>query len=387
MSAVTLQAMRATPAVDTAASDRWLWLSLGILLALGLVMVYSASVTAPGRGFGASYRHLIHHAMHLVLGLAVMVAVSRTRLVWWQHGGPFLVLLGMVLLVLVLIPGLSGHAGGSARWLALGPVRVQPSEFVKVFLVIYVAGYLTRKREELMYFTQGIFMIGLVVAAFGGLLLLEPDFGSVVVITLTVLLMMFLGGVRFWHFLACVTAGAGVMTALILVAPYRMGRVIGFLDPWADPYGVGFQLVQALIAFGRGGWFGVGLGGSIQKLFYLPAASTDFLLAVIAEELGLFGVLTVIVLFCVILWRAFVIAHRAERLGNVFGARLAQGAGLLLALQATINMGVNMGVLPTKGLTLPFLSYGGSSLVASCLAMGLLLAVDRATRPVAGGRR
>jgi cell division protein FtsW len=219
------------------------------------------------------------------------------------------------------------------------------------------------------------------------LLLREPDFGSMVVITATVLGMMFLGGVRFWHFLACIGAGAAGMVVLTLISPYRMERVTSFLNPWSDPFDSGFQLVQALIAFGRGEWFGVGLGASVQKLHYLPAANTDFLLAVIGEELGFVGVALVITLFALLAWRAFAIARRADLTGNVFAARLAQGIGLLLGLQSIINMGVNLGVLPTKGLTLPFMSYGGSSMLASCLALGVLLAVDRETRPRPGGRR
>jgi cell division protein FtsW len=204
--------------------------------------------------------------------------------------------------------------------------------------------------------------------------------GSVVVICLTVFGMLFLGGVRFWHFMAVVLAATGGMILLTLVSPYRMARITGFLDPWADPFNTGFQLTQALIAFGRGEWLGVGLGASIQKMFYLPAAHTDFLFAVLAEELGLLGVLTVMALIGVLVWRSFRIAAAAERNGQIYAARLAQGLGMLIGLQAMINMGVNMGALPTKGLTLPFLSYGGSSMIVCCIAAGLLLMIDREQR-------
>lgn len=387
MSAAVAQAVRAPQASEQTRVryDRPLLLILAALLGYGLVMVFSASITTETSGAHA-LRYLVRHGLNIAAGLALMAITMRTPVRWWQKGGPLLVVLSMLMLVLVLVPGLSGHINGSSRWFLLGPVQLQPSEFAKVAMVIYVAGYLTRRREQLVYFTKGILMIGIVVGLVGMLLLREPDFGSMVVITLTVLGMMFLGGVRFWHFLASITAGVLGMVTLTLISPYRMERVTAFLNPWSDPFNSGFQLVQALIAFGRGEWLGVGLGASVQKLYYLPAASTDFLLAVIGEELGFIGVLAVIVLFALLGWRAFRIARRAEQVGQVFAARLAQGIGLLIGLQAMINMGVNLGVLPTKGLTLPFMSYGGSSMLACCVAMGLLFAVDRESRPVPGGR-
>lgn len=367
--------------------DYWLIGATVALAALGLVMVYSASVDFAARTQGTSTYFLLRHALYLTAGLAVVSVVLRTRLRWWEAAGPFLLLVGLALLVLVLIPGVGRHLNGSSRWLHAGVITVQPSEFMKLFMVVYVAGYLVRKQEELRHFTQGILMISIVVAIIGMLLLQEPDLGSVVVICLTVLVMLFLGGIRFWHFMLVVGAGIGGMAALTLVAPYRMNRVTSFLDPWADPFNAGFQLVQALIAFGRGEWFGVGLGASVQKLSYLPAAHTDFLIAVIAEELGLFGVLGVIALYAIILWRAFVIARQAEDVGQLYGARLAQGLGLLLVLQAIINLGVNMGMLPTKGLTLPLMSYGGSSIIACAAAVGLLLLIERESRGHVWGRR
>ncbi|HEY5683363.1 MAG TPA: FtsW/RodA/SpoVE family cell cycle protein, partial [Sulfuricaulis sp.] len=211
----------------------------------------------------------------------------------------------------------------------------------------------------------------------GALLLMEPDMGSLVVIAVTVFAMLFLGGVRFWHFFMVLSVGVGGMVFLTIISPYRMARATSFMNPFADPYNTGFQLVQALIAFGRGEWLGAGLGASVQKLFYLPAAHTDFVFAVLAEELGLVAVLGIMVLFGLIIVRAFVIARQAEAVGQIYSARLAQGIGLLLGCQAMINMGVNMGLLPTKGLTLPFVSYGGSSMLSSCIAMGLLLLIGR----------
>lgn len=366
--------------------DHRLLASVCALAALGIVMVHSASVDYATRTTGQSLYFLLRHALYLMLGLLALLAVVRTRVRWWEKAGPYLLLIGIGLLVLVLVPGVGVHANGSARWLRLGIITVQPSELMKLFMVVYVAGYLVRKQEELGKFTTGILMISIVVAVIGMLLLQEPDLGSVVVICVTVLSMLFVGGVRFWHFLLVVGAGVGGMVMLTLISPYRLNRVTSFLDPWADPFNSGFQLVQALIAFGRGEWLGVGLGASVQKLSYLPAAHTDFLLAVIAEELGLVGVLLVIVLFAMVIVRAFAIARQAEAAGHLYGARLAQGLGTLLGTQATINIGVNMGMLPTKGLTLPFVSYGGSSLIVSLVCVGLLLLIERETRGRVWGR-
>ncbi len=360
--------------------DPWLLGSIGILLAIGIVMVYSASIPTAERLVGNSFYYLLRHVISILLGLGVAEIIVRTRVRQWEKVGPYLLLAGICLLVVVLVPGIGAYVNGSSRWLRLGIFKLQPSELVKLFMIVYVAGYLVRKQDELRFFTQGILMVSIVVAVIGMLLLQEPDLGAVVVICITVFVMLFLGGVRFWHFMAVVGAGIGGMVLLTVYSPYRMARITGFLNPWADPFNRGFQLTQALIAFGRGGMFGVGLGASIQKLFYLPAAHTDFLLAVLAEELGLIGVLVIIALFGIIVWRAFVISRAAEQLGQIYGARLAQGIGLLVGAQAMINMGVNMGVLPTKGLTLPFVSYGGSSMVVSCAAAGLLLLVDRETR-------
>jgi cell division protein FtsW len=360
--------------------DAWLLGSVLILMTLGMVMVYSASVSIAEKLTGNSLYYLTRHAISLGLGLVVMWLAMHTRVRMWERLGPYLLLFGILLLGLVLVPGIGSRVNGSARWLPLGVFNLQPSELMKLFMVVYVAGYLVRKQEELKFFTQGILMVSLVLAVVGVLLLQEPDLGSVVVITFTVFAMLFLGGVRFWHFMAVVGAAIGGMIVLTIFSPYRLARVTGFLDPWADPFNTGFQLTQALIAFGRGEWLGVGLGASIQKMFYLPAAHTDFLFSVLAEELGFLGVLTVVVLFGIIVWRAFRIAAGAERHGQIYAARLAQGLGLLLGLQGMINMGVNMGALPTKGLTLPFLSYGGSSMIVCGLCAGLLLMIDREQR-------
>ena len=360
--------------------DSWLLGSVVTLLILGTIMVYSASASIAERQAGNSLHYLLRHLLSVGLGVLGMLIAMRTRVRFWENLGPYLLLVGIALLVVVLLPGIGRHVNGSSRWIPLGFVNLQPSELVKLFMIVYVAGYLVRKQEELKFFTQGILMVSIVVAVAGMLLLQEPDLGSVVVICFTVFAMLFLGGVRFLHFMAVVLAAVGGMVLLTLVSPYRMARITGFLDPWADPFNTGFQLTQALIAFGRGEWLGVGLGASIQKMFYLPAAHTDFLFAVLAEEFGLLGVLVVIALFGMIVWRAFHIAALAERNNQIYAARLAQGLGLLFGFQAMINMGVNMGALPTKGLTLPFLSYGGSSMIICCVGAGLLLMIEREQR-------
>ncbi len=380
-------AVRSRDAAPLPSIDRWLTGVLIAMLCFSLVMVYSATIAGANHSLAASVQHLLRHAIHVAVGVALIVLVSLTRIRWWERISKPLLVASMTVLALLLIPGIGVEVNGSVRWLELGPIRIQPSEFAKVAMIIYAAGYLTRKRESLSEFSQGVLVIGIVLAVLALLLLLEPDFGGFVVITLTVGIMLFLGGIRFWHFLLCVFLGVAAMVLLTIISPYRTERVMSFMNPWSDPFDSGFQLVQALIAFGRGEWYGVGLGASIQKLYYLPHADTDFLLAVIAEELGLIGVGFVIVLFGVLLWRAFAIARRAERLGEIYAARLAQGIGVLIAIQSIINIGVNTGVLPTKGLTLPFLSYGGSSLLASSIAVGLLFAVDRDTQQRPGARR
>ncbi len=385
MSAVA-HAVRADESVSAERRDPWLIATLVLLLSFGLVMVYSASIASGDKSLETNFRGLTHHALHVAVGLVVLVLVSFSHVDWWERLSKPLLILSLIALALVLVPGVGVEVNGSQRWIALGPIRLQPAELAKLAMVIYAASYLTRKREELGGFTQGVLMIGAVLAALAVLLLLQPDFGSFVVVTLTVGLMLFLGGIRFWHFMLCVMFGVTAMTLMTVVSPYRMQRVTSFLNPWSDPFDSGFQLTQALIAFGRGEWYGVGLGASIQKLYYLPHASNDFLFAVIAEELGLIGVTLVMTLFGILVWRAFVIARRAERIGRIYTSRLAQGIGLLLVLQAMINMGVNMGVLPTKGLTLPLLSYGGSSMLACSVALGLLFACDRNSRPQPGVR-
>ncbi len=342
------------------------------LLGLGLVMVASASLGIAERATGDPFYYLTRQLVYVVLGVVLAAVVYQLPLALWERINRTLLLGAALALVLVLIPGIGKTVNGASRWLWLGVFNLQVSEPAKLVVILYLAGYLVRHGEAVRTRVAAFFRPLAVLAVIATLLLLEPDFGTAAVLMATAFGMLFLGGVRLWHF-ALLLAGAVAALALLAVSsPYRLERLTGFLDPWADPFDSGFQLTQSLIAIGSGGWFGLGLGDSIQKLFYLPEAHTDFLFAVLAEELGLVGVATVIALFAVLVWRCFVIACRAEAQGMAFGAYVAYGIGIWLGLQATINLGVNMGVLPTKGLTLPLMSAGGSSMLVVCAAIGLL---------------
>ena len=364
-----------------------IWTAI-LLLSLGLVMVYSASISiaeADGSGYPAYF--LIRHAAYVAAGLLVAVFAFQIPMESWQKYSFHLFLLGSCLLALVLVPGVGREINGSRRWISLLVVNLQPSEFMKLFMVIYVANYTVRKSAVLGSFSKGFLPMLIVTLIVGALLLLEPDFGAFVVITTVMMAILFLGGMDLKLFAGLIAFLIAGLLALVWNAPYRMQRFFGFLDPWDDPYGKGYQLSHALIAFGRGEWLGVGLGGSVEKLFYLPEAHTDFLLAVVAEELGFVGVLIVLALFAWIIARAFMIGRQSAVRGRHFPALVAQGIGVWLGVQTFINMGVNMGVLPPKGLTLPLMSFGGSSIVASCLSLAVLLRVDWENRQLARGYR
>ncbi|HED17504.1 MAG TPA: putative lipid II flippase FtsW [Gammaproteobacteria bacterium] len=345
------------------------------LLMLGLVMVASASVSLGQAHYNDALHYFNRQVLFAGLGLAVLLIVVRIPTAAWLVSGPVMIVLAYLMLVVVLIPGVGHEVNGSTRWLPLAVFQLQVSEAAKLLILIYLAGYLERRGREVRESAWGFIKPMLLLSVAGLLLLLEPDFGAMVVLMAASLAMMFLAGARLLQFLALLTFSATSMVALAYISPYRWKRVVSFMDPWSDPYNSGFQLVQSLIAFGRGEAWGVGLGGSVQKLFYLPEAHTDFVLAVLAEELGLVGVLLVIALFTLLVWRAIRIGVQAERKGLLFSAYLSYGIGAWLGLQAFVNIGVNMGVLPTKGLTLPLMSYGGSSLVITAIAIGLLLRI------------
>jgi cell division protein FtsW len=345
-------------------------------------MVASSSISVADRNFSNPFYYLQRQLVFVAIGMFAALSVFKIRLVQWEKSGMALLLFALFLLVLVLIPGIGKTVNGSTRWLPLGVFNLQVSELVKLFLVIYVAGYLVRHgdavRSSLWGFLKPMLMVGLA----GLLLLIEPDFGATVVIMGTVLGMTFLAGARFIQFISFVMIFASAAMMLVVTSPYRMQRLTSFANPWADPFDSGFQLTQSLIAIGTGGWFGTGLGGSVQKLFYLPESHTDFLFAVLSEELGFVGVSIVVLLYAALFFRSLKIASQAERAGNYFAAYMAYGIGIWLSMQAVINMGVNVGLLPTKGLTLPLMSYGGSSLIVCCIAIGLLMRIHYETNGV-----
>ncbi|OGS91493.1 MAG: cell division protein FtsW [Gallionellales bacterium GWA2_60_18] len=368
--------------------DELLLWALAGLLALGLVMVYSASIATAEAGRFTGYQpgyYLMRHGIFIAVGLLAGVTAFQVPVQVWQSYAPWLFMFGVLLLLLVLIPGIGREVNGSRRWLSLFVINLQPSELMKLFAVMYAADYTVRKGGVGESFSQAFLPMFAVMALVGSLLLLEPDMGAFVVICAIAMGTLWLGGFNLKVFAMLSVALPLAFAALILSSPYRMQRVIGFMDPWSDPFGKGYQLSHALIAFGRGEWFGVGLGASVEKLFYLPEAHTDFLMAVIAEELGLAGVAAVIVLFALFVIRAFQIGRHAAFLERSYSALVAQGIGVWLGVQAMINIGVNMGVLPTKGLTLPFLSFGGSGVVVNCIAAAVLLRVDYENRRVARG--
>jgi len=356
--------------------DRWLLFSVFGLMGMGLLMVASSSMVISERQFGESFHYLMHQAVYTGIGIVLAFIVLRVETDVWRKMSGMMLVVSLMALVMVLIPGIGKTVNGSTRWLGVGPIGGQVSEFAKLGIVIYMAGYLVRHADEVRTEISGFIkpMIILCVVAF--LLLLEPDFGATVVIISTALGMMFLAGVRLRHFIVLMGLAGGAATILAVSSPYRMARLTGFLNPWANAFDSGYQLTQSLIAFGRGGWFGVGLGESIQKLFYLPEAHTDFLLAVLAEELGLMGVTFVLLLFTIFVVRAMGIGRKAYQLQRPFAGYTAYGLGLWIGLQTIINVGVNSGVLPTKGLTLPFMSYGGSSLLITCIVVAILLRID-----------
>ena len=367
------------PARRQSSLDPALLWSAVMLGAIGLVMVYSASIAMAEAerftGFRTSY-FLVRHSIYLLVGLAFAAALFRIPLWLWQRASPWLFLAGTAMLVAVLVPGLGREVNGARRWLPLGIATFQPSELMKLFVVLYAADYTVRKAAFMDDFRKGFLPMFAVMTAIAALMLREPDFGALVVVTAIAMTVLFLGGLN-WRLFAGLAALLGVaFTVLIVSSPYRLQRILGFMDPWNDSYGKGYQLSHSLIAFGRGEWFGVGLGASVEKLFYLPEAHTDFLLAVIAEELGFVGVLAVILLFLFLVHRAFAVGRQAASLERYFAALVAQGIGVWIAGQAFINMGVNMGLLPTKGLTLPLLSFGGTGIVVTCMALGILMRID-----------
>ncbi len=348
----------------------------GSLLCLGLIMVASSSITIADRIHHDPLHYFYRQLFAVFIGFLLAGGILRIPSSLWEKLSTAMLFTAMLLLVLVLIPGVGREVNGSMRWIDLGVVNLQSSEPVKICIITYLAAYMVRHAEPLRLTFSGFIKPVGVVTFISGLLLLEPDYGAAVVMFLTTLGMLFMGGIPLSRFFAWMLAALSALASLAVLSPYRLNRLTAFIDPWQDPFNSGFQLTQALIAFGRGEWFGVGLGSSIQKLFYLPEAHTDFVFAVLAEELGLLVTVMVVLMFFFIVWRAFVIARIANELGRYFASFMAYGIGLVFGIQAFINMGVNTGLLPTKGLTLPLFSYGSNSVITSCMLIAMLLRIE-----------
>lgn len=355
---------------------QWLMLLGCTLMCIGLVVVSSASMDMASLNYDSPFFFLKRHGVYLAAGIVCAVLVYQIPLAVWERSSGALLIFAYLLLALVLLPGIGKTVNGSTRWIHLGPVNIQVSEIVKVCAIMFVAGYLVRRVDEVRSTFWGFMKPVMVLSVMVLLLLKQPDFGAVVVIMTAVFAMLFLAGARLSQFLIVTFGSAGVAYLLVASSEYRWKRVMGYIDPWADQYSTGYQLVQSLIAFGRGEWTGVGLGNSIQKLFYLPEAHTDFVFAILAEEFGFIGNLIVIALYLALVWVAFGIARKAESLGKFFNAYMVYGFATLIGLQAIVNVGVASGLLPTKGLTLPFISYGGSSLIVMSMVLALIMRAD-----------
>jgi cell division protein FtsW len=363
--------------------DRLLVLVVAAIVGLGLLMVVSASITAADRELGQPFFYLTRQIIYLGIGIGVALGCLLVPMDVWERSSPIMLIVAYLLLAAVLIPGVGREVNGSTRWLPLGPVNLQVSEPARLLILVFVAGYVARRSEELATTASGFFKPVSLVLLACLLLLMEPDFGAATVLMATAMAVLFAGGVRLKYFLLLAVPMAAGLAALALMSPYRLRRLTAFLDPWSDPYDSGFQLTQSLIAIGRGEVGGVGLGGSVQKLFYLPEAHTDFVFAVFAEEFGLLGVVILVALYGVLVWRIMSVSSRCAGAGALFPACLTFGLGAWLGAQAIVNIGVNMGLLPTKGLTLPLMSFGGSSLITCCAAIGIILRADLEQRRLA----
>ena len=349
-------------------------LTLGAtLISIGVIAIASASIEYGDFHFGNPWHHTQRHAAYLMLAITLGALAYMAPAASVQRLSPWLLFLAVALLILVMIPGIGREVNGAQRWLPLGVITLQPSEFAKLAVLLYAAGYLVRQEEAVRHHWSGLAKLIAILSVVAALLLLEPDFGATVIIVGVVVGMTFLAGAKLIYVLAMLAAAAMALAFLVLSAPYRMKRLTAYQDPWADPFGSGFQLVQSLIAFGQGEWWGVGLGNSVQKLFYLPEAHTDFVFSIWSEETGLIGATAMIALFVMLIARVLNIGWRAAAQHRLFEAYVCFGAALMFAGQAFVNMGASSGLLPTKGLTLPFVSYGGNSLIVNCMLLGMVL--------------
>jgi cell division protein FtsW len=375
MTAATLSFPRAAHRSRHLITDPILLLAVSALLLLGLTMVSSASISVASSGGGDGFLFLKKQMLGVGLGMIAIAVMCAIPTAVWQRIAFPLLIAAFVMLVVVLIPGIGHQVNGSRRWIRLGFMNFQPSELSRVLLLMYMASYIVRRQVEVKESVQGFLKPMAVLALAAGLLLLEPDFGAATVLLATGMGMLFLAGVKLRHFISLLALAVGAMALIAFASPYRVKRLLGFANPWDDPFGTGFQLVQSLIAIGRGEWYGVGLGASVQKLFYLPEAHTDFVFAVLAEELGLLGIVVMLALFGVVIVRVLQTARLAASAGMANQSIIASSYGLWLSLQAIVNIGVNMGLLPTKGLTLPFMSYGPSCMLVTLGWLGLVMRI------------
>ncbi|MCB1702522.1 MAG: putative lipid II flippase FtsW [Halioglobus sp.] len=365
------------PAAASIAPDAPLVILGVALLLVGLVAISSASIEYADWHFQNPWFHTQRHLFYLVLALAAGALVYRVSPQFWLETGWVWLFIALAALILVLIPGVGREVNGSQRWLPLGPFTLQPSEFAKMAMVIYLAGYMVRREHEVRNHWQGFLKPMAVLFAATLLLMIEPDFGATVIVAGSAFGMLFLAGVKLGHFMLVLGGALAAGLVLVVSEPYRLKRLTAYTDPWADPFDTGFQLTQSLIAFGRGEWLGVGLGNSVQKLFYLPEAHTDFVFSIWAEETGFAGALAVISIYVALIGRILWVGRTALAAGNPFGAYICYGVALVFSGQAFVNIGVSCGLLPTKGLTLPFVSYGGTSLIICCCMLALVLRIER----------
>jgi len=356
--------------------DPLMIVSMIALMFTGFVMIASASMDVASDSFGSPFFFIFRHGIFVVLALVAASILVRIPMRIWERYSVWLLFIGLFLIVIVLIPGIGREVNGSRRWIGLGSFNLQASEIAKICMVLFIAGYLVRRLHEVRSSWRGVIKPAVPLAFYVFALYLEPDYGAIVILTATVMGMIFLGGMKPLQLVTLVSIVSTLVGAMALAQPYRLARLKSFTDPWSDPFGAGYQLSQAQIAFGRGDWFGAGLGNSVQKLFYLPEAHTDFVYSVLAEELGLLGALVVVALYVVLIGRIFIIGRQAERQRQFFMSYVAYGFGFILAGQALINIGVNVGALPTKGLTLPLMSYGGSSLVVCAAMIAMVQRID-----------
>lgn len=374
-----MSAYRPAAAVSLGPDSALALLGLALLL-VGLVAISSASIEYANWHYENPWFHTQRHIMYLLLALGAGAMMYRVPPKFWLETGWVWLFVALALLILVLIPGIGREVNGSQRWLPLGPFTVQPSEIAKMAMVVYLAGYMVRREHEIRNHWQGFLKPMAVLFAATLLLMIEPDFGATVIVAGSAFGMLFLAGVKLGHFMLVLGGALGAMLVLVVSAPYRLARLTAYTDPWADPFNTGFQLTQSLIAFGRGEWLGVGLGNSVQKLFYLPEAHTDFVFSIWAEETGFVGALAVIALYVALIGRILWVGRKSLAVADPFGAYVCYGVALVFSGQAFVNMGVSSGLLPTKGLTLPFVSYGGTSLIVCCCMLALVLRIDRDNR-------